>query len=1489
MSSSSACHWLRVSRCLTAALLLAVLLAEWPVPASAAARTEPYSEPLVSLPGHVLGALERATPLAASPDAAAEPLTLTLTLKRADQAGFDRYLHEVYDPNSPGFRHFLSQSQIAKRFGPTEKAYDEVRAYLQHRGFEVTQSSANRLTLTVRGTRANAERAFNLAIGDYQIGTRSFYANDRDPSLPASISRNVQAIAGLTNAGAPRAPLNQPVPILNDACDLATGASIASAPGVLWVAFEGESLAGILFDIFSFYFLPNLSILATGPVGGAVLFIGGLVSTYCAGYTFGQYVIRPLLNLKRSPATGAVPHGLGGSASNQKIGLLEFDTFHRSDVQDWLALGGAQPSFASRLSQVAINGGVGSPGAGESEVLLDIATVMVLDQTSDTTYVVYDAPANTSWQQLFNAMINDGVTVISNSWSDCEDQHTLADVQSIDAVLANAAASGISVFNGSGDTGATCLDGSPNTVGVPASSPHATAVGGTTPLPSNGATYGGEMWWDGSAKLPPTGKGGFGVSRYFARPDYQNSLTASPMRSVPDVAVVADPRFGLGLCQADAGGCPDGLMHGGTSMAAPGMAIMMANLNESLGVNLGEVNPIIYPLAATNAFHSPASMGTDFAHVGLGSPRLNYLRLLLSHQTIGPVSPSLSLVSSSRFDVADGATAGIIQVNLFDANGYPVAGKSVTLTPTAGSHVVISSPSGPSDLDSGAVLFHVTDTAVEDVTFTATDATDGVILVQTAKISFVVPPAAAGGIIASPNVVPADGSSATTITVTLQDAKGNPTPGKQVNIAQGSGHSIITSPDPAVTDANGQIQFTATDNVAETVTYTAVDATDGNLPVPGSASVSYTGAGSSCVTSPPTAAPGFKLTPFANGFAAQNFFYSNVNWGGCPGASNPAFDQAGSVFVSDFFNGTFYEFGLAGGAVSNADTLATIGQALEQPVFGKDGSLYVARGATGSGFNSGVVLRVDPNTGAVLQTLVSGLTCPGPLAADPLSGDLFFTDSCFGAGSDNPSLWRIENPASANPTLVVYATLPSTPNGPIAFAPNGTMYVVNNYNGAGNVIQVAGTNTPSPPVMTTLAGISSDFWITMGEVQANGAAKSLLVHNNNALKLVDITTNPFTTTVLANGSLGSGTIGPDGCLYAAASDTIFKLAPSAGPCSFAPTNPAPALDLSPTNVSPNPAQGTSATITATLRNVSQPLGTPITFVVNGANPRLKMVRADSNGKATLTYSGMFTGNDLVAAVATLDTAVPSSNVAQVTWVAGQHTTFLTLNPSATGGTLGQPVAVAAALTDISVTPPAGIANANVAFTLDKSACAAVTDANGIASCMVIPDAAGLLSLNATFQATANYVGSTASVPFNARGPVAPPQNRCPMQVGFWTTHSSAWPVNSLTLGSQSYTEGELLAILNTPVGRGNAADASVMLARELISTKLDIANGSDATPVSATITDSDQLLSQFNGKLPYHVKPSSSVGQAMVHDNGRLQDYEHGKLTPHCAGAVHHH
>src|SRR4051812_12086632 len=52
---------------------------------------------------------------------------------------------------------------------------------------------------------------------------------------------------------------------------------------------------------------------------------------------------------------------------------------------------------------------------------------------------------------------------------------------------------------------------------------------------------------------------------------------------------------------------------------------------------------------------------------------------------------------------------------------------------------------------------------------------------------------------------------------------------------------------------------------------------------------------------------------------------------------------------------------------------------------------------------------------------------------------------------------------------------------------------------------------------------------------------------------------------------------------------------------------------------------------------------------------------------------------------------------------------------------------------------------------------------------------------------------------------------CTLTQGYWKNHPSAWPVTSLTLGSVSYNQTQLLAILHKPV-QGNGL---VSLAHQL--------------------------------------------------------------------------
>jgi hypothetical protein len=1436
---------------------------------------DPGSE-FVRVPGHVVGALSKA--VVVDDTAESEPLTLTLVLKRDDQAGFDHYMEEVYNPHARNYRHFLTPTQLARKFGPSKQSYAEVLDYLRDSGFQLIQGSKNHLTLTVRGSREVTDRAFKLVIRDYKIGDAIFHASDWDPALPAKLLPHVLAINGLS-ALAPAQPAIAKIycaPIGPDGIPT-VNLGAAGSPGEqacrvrVLAVFGLVNILGCLLATVVTAFLPALAVpgavvagaLTTGEICALRDILINANNLYSGGA--GASAIRGPASPSGGPKGAASVANLPRAVSDgtgQKIGLLEFDGFYRSDVAGYLNLIGAPSTQINNLSVVAVNGGVTSPGSGEGEVLLDIDTVMNLAPGAKV--VVYESPFGgqaASYSAIFNTMINDGVTVISNSWASCEDQVPQAEAQSIDAVLQSAAASGISVFNGSGDSGSTCLDGSANTISVPADSPSATAVGGTS-LPSGfgpGETYGNETWWNGTNDLPPTGQGGFGVSKYFSRPAYQAAVNSASMRSIPDVVVRADPANGPTICQADDGGCPNGSLIGGTSLAAPEWAAFAALLNQSLGKNLGSFNPLLYPLAATDAFHSASSMGSDFAHVGLGSPNLNVLARSLKGQSVGLPSvsasqltalaqPASALVTNGAIAVpADGTSPGGVKVTLYDANGNTVSGKTVTLHAN-NTDAVITPASGVSTVSSGAVVFTVTDLTAETLTFTATDTTDGIVLTPV-TLTFGVPSAASAGITANPPSLPADGQTPATITVTLKDSLNRPSPGKSITIADAGAHAVITGPTSGVTDANGQIQFSATDQVNETVTFTAVDVTDANLPVPGSAAVTYSGSVSTAcgVGVAPVAGNGYTITAFVTGLpAAATLYYNNVNEA-CPGGDNPAFTAAGTVLAPDFLTGGIFQTGLSGGAVSSTNLISTLTPTLGNPTFGKDGSLYATEGTTGA-----EIVQLNPATGAVLRVVASGLTCPTGLSVDPLSGDLFFDDDCTGAGTNNASIFRVIDPANTDPgnptSVVVYATLPNSPNGAMAFAPNGTLYAVSGYFGNVNapVEQISATNSPTVTV-TPVTGITSDFAVAIGIANADGSAQSLIVEPAGNLSEVPIAA-PSAAVVLATGSPGVGVTGPDGCLYSAHYDTIYRLAPSDGVCTFAPTSPAAAMKLTPAAVSPNPAQGGSQTFTATLRNASPLSGVPVTFVVNGVNAQMKIVNTDANGNAALTYTAYSAGSDSVTAAATVKSSAVNSNVAKVTWAAGKHVTFLTLNGSAQSGTLKQAVNVAASLSDTSAYPVAAISGQTVSFTLGGSTCTASTNSAGIATCPLTPSQAGSGSLDASFAGNSQFVGATTIAEFNVFGVPTPAPTVTiavsPTSVAAgagatltWSstnatacTASGSWSGAQAASGTQSVTAAAIGSYTYTLTcsGPGGMSAASAALSATLVAVTVTAKSGGGA-------------------------------------------------------------
>lgn len=1340
---------------------MCLLVATVVVPDVQRASAAPVSA-FVRLSGSVVPvvAQRRARTVRTSASEASQPLTLTLVLNRSDQAGFDRYLANVQNPDSASYRHFLTQQELADRFGPSQTAYDSVLGWLRMQGFALIEGSANRLTLTVRGTRGQADSALGAAIGDFQLGHRVFYANRSDPRLPVTISPYVESISGLSNFAQPTAPHSTDTTTPTDVNNACNDAYNTVFPGPFSIGLDSAQAINQQF-IWKFSWLGKLLTRILGPLAYLYALYQIVKGGYCIGMTAGYYYNHPPTPLGPGSAVSPLTQQVRNrqvTTTSQKIGLLEFDTFHVRDVQNWLALLGADTSMTSRLHEVSVNGGVRTPGLGESEVLLDIDTVMSIDPSTSASYVVYDAPNGTSYEQLFNAMINDGNTVISNSWTECEDQVSQAGAMSIDSVLAQAAASGITVFNATGDSGSTCWDGSPITIGVPADSPHATAVGGTSPRFGPAFTYGSETWWGARPQSVPSGSGGFGVSRYFSRPSFQDGLTSSSMRSIPDVAIDADPSAGLNICQADSGGCPNGLLYGGTSMAAPEMAAFVAVLNQAIGFNVGQFNATLYSRVAKNAFHSPASMGSDFAHVGLGSPNFNSIQLALSRQSVGPVSPSMSVAGASTTVPADGLTRGVLRVDLLDSHSYPVAGREVSLTPNSGSHAVIPSSSGPSSVNQGAVTIQVTDSVPETVTFTVKDTTDDVTVSTHPTIQFVPPPATGGRIDASIGTVPADGTSTSTITVTLQNAKGQGAQGKQVTLSEGAGHAVITptGATPEVTDKSGTATFTVADPTAETVTFSATDETDGQLPVPGTARVTFGNNGGGGICSPGTITPAssYKVSTFATGYPTNSLAHLT----GCGGPDAGTWDAEGNLYVPDIITGDIYKFGPNGGAAGSHKLTSTpFGSWLVALATGKNGDLYALQTFTNdSQPGRGDIYQIDPSTGSVIRKVADNILGPTSMTVDPISGDLFVGNG-FNGGPTTGDIVRVHDPGPGQPTVdcinfdtnTTGCTAFATPGqvDSLAFDSNGTLYA----RGCGvcwwdngNVWSITGTNSAHPGTVTLLTNsLPGGGGIAVVVPESHGKKAVLATGNQNGSELdqIDLNQSPLHPVPMVTG-LGGAAVGPDGCLYGNHTNSTYRITSAEGSCPFAPAIIQPALALSQDKTSVS--TGSPVTFTATLLNVDHPQGTRVLFTVNGANPQVKLVPATANGTATFTYTGVFTGKDTVTASAVTGSTTLTSPVRSVSWTAGRHVIFAGLNLSPGGGMAGSSATLKASLTDISASRPAPIVGAHLTIALGKQSCNAITDRTGMATCsLTLRQAPGMYVL------TARYLGDGQRTPATA--------------------------------------------------------------------------------------------------------------------------------------------
>lgn len=120
---------------------------------------------------------------------------------------------------------------------------------------------------------------------------------------------------------------------------------------------------------------------------------------------------------------------------------------------------------------------------------------------------------------------------------------------------------------------------------------------------------------------------------------------------------------------------------------------------------------------------------------------------------------------------------------------------------------------------------------------------------------------------------------------------------------------------------------------------------------------------------------------------------------------------------------------------------------------------------------------------------------------------------------------------------------------------------------------------------------------------------------------------------------------------------------------------------------------------------------------------------------------------------------------------------------------------------------------------------------------------------------------------------------CTRTQGYWKNHEDSWPVGSLTLGTVSYTQTQLLAILDQPV----AGNGLISLAHQLIAAKLNTSGGGC---VPQSVTDAIAAADALIGALVVPPVGSGWLDPSVTGSlNGTLDTFNNGCTAggpPHC-------
>lgn len=545
-------------------------------------------------------------------------VSLVLSRTPAQQTALDQLVAAQQNPASPLYHHWLTPEQYAAQFGVADADIAAISTWLEQQGFTVNSVSRGRNRISFSGTAAQVANAFGAPLHYYRAQPEATprFAPSANLSIPAALSSVIESVQNLSSFRPhPQMvkPATQPMfTVGGNQLAFLTPPDVATVYNVTPVAGSGYNGAG-----------QTLAIVGQSAV-----------------------VAQDLVNFQTA---------LGVPVKAQSLNLIS-GTGASAIVAEDEAEADLDLEYSSAMA----------PGAS-------VAFYYVGNSGS---YNVFDA--------INYVVDNHLASIISVSYALCEPDAGPAYISSIDATLEQAAVQGQTVIVASGDYGSvSCKQNMWDSVTVqntpaveyPASSPWVIALGGTEfpeadigqkpvnstfwgPAPNGDVvdtalSYIPEQVWN-DAGGGGIDSGGGGISIYEPQPPWQTGVPGIPagsFRLVPDIALAASSMYpGYLICSSDTayfsitGSCTNGFRDakdnafnviGGTSIAAPIFAGLLAVLNQAKGYTAGQglINPTLYTLAANattyaSAFHDITSGNNACSYVavcGSGPQNTDYL------------------------------------------------------------------------------------------------------------------------------------------------------------------------------------------------------------------------------------------------------------------------------------------------------------------------------------------------------------------------------------------------------------------------------------------------------------------------------------------------------------------------------------------------------------------------------------------------------------------------------------------------------------------------------------------------------------------------------------------------------------------------------------------------------------------------------------------------------------------------------------------------